>query len=167
MSFGSRYRYPDLKASVARRCPAGHPLVLRCHPLRIREGHPLPFPTIYWLDCKFVQRAISGLEHQGVITRLQDRIRDDATIREGVLRDHAEYVTEREAMLLPSERELIERHGLLNEFRSRGIGGIRSLTSIKCLHLHYAHHLVRGSTIGRMIDELAPVPLCAAVEAVP
>ena len=164
MSHGTKYRYPDLETSVARHCPAGHPLVLRCHPLRLVKGRPLPFPTLYWLDCRHVQHAISVLEHRGLIKLLQEKIRGDSALRAGVEKDHAEYVARRAALLRDDDLELLERHGMLDEYNERGIGGIRCTTAIKCLHLHYAHHLMHGSTVGRLIDEAASVVLCAPAE---
>ena len=52
-----------VETEVAVRCPAGHPLVLRCHPL-LRE-RVQPFPTLFWLVCDVVGAQIAKLEYDG------------------------------------------------------------------------------------------------------
>jgi hypothetical protein len=153
-------RFDDLPSTVARSCPAGHPLVLRCRPLRVVAGRPLPFPTLYWLACPEVARAIARLEHQGFIERLERELRDDAGFRAEVAHDHAAYAAEREAALSEEERRLLASHGLLEPLRVRGIGGSRAFDRLKCLHLHYAHHLARGSAVGRRLDAIASIRPC-------
>jgi uncharacterized protein len=155
-------RFPDLRTSVVRTCPAGHPLVLRCAPLRIVGGRPLPFPTLYWLACDEVARQLSQLERTGAIERIQSLLREDVALRDAIASDHRAYAAEREALLEPEERLLLSEHALLEPLRARGIGGIEDPATVKCLHLHYAHHLARGSTIGRLIEQITPIRLCAA-----
>ena len=160
-----KLRYDDLRAEAVRRCPAGHPLVLRCHPVRIVRGRPSPFPTLFWLACDSLHRKLARLEHRGAIRALERRLLEDGALRARVERDHAAYRDERLSLLADDERELLERFSLLDDLRRRGIGGVSAATSVKCLHLHYAHHLARGSALGPLIEELAGGPLepCAAV----
>jgi len=157
-----RLRHLDLPSTVLRRCPAGHPLVLRCHPVRVIDGRPEPFPTLFWLACPAVTRAIARLEQLGWIEAIEREIDSDTALRRALESDHAAYAAEREGLLSESERRLLADFGLLEPLRQRGIGGSRSLTRLKCLHLHYAHHLARGSAIGRRIDSMATISLCEA-----
>jgi len=48
-----------------------------------------------------------------------------------------------------------------------GIGGIADRATVKCLHLHYAHHLARGSALGEAIDALGEIRLCDAPSGAP
>jgi len=156
-----RLRHPDVHGTVATHCPVGHPQVLRCHPLRRGGDRFEPFPTLFWLVCPQLTRALSRLEHEGWITRLQDRLAADATFRADVGRDHDAYVEERWSLLSAEERAEVGRRGLTAELCERGIGGTRDRGTLKCLHLHYAHHLARGSAVGRALDELGVLAPCA------
>lgn len=152
----------DVRSTVATRCPAGHPQVLRCHPLRQGGERFEPFPTLYWLTCPEITYVLSKLEHDGWILKLGERLRTDEAFRAEVERDHQAYSDERWGLLSEDERAEVVRRGLERDLRQRGIGGIRDRTSVKCLHLHYAHHLARGSAIGRALDEVAEIRPCAS-----
>ena len=154
------FKYRDLASEVVRACPAGHALVLRCHPVFREGGKITPFPTLFWLACPTVVRAIAKLERAGAIARFERRIAEDAELRMRVLADHDAYVAERWSMLASAEVDALRASGQFASLE-RGIGGIRDRTSVKCLHLHAAHHLARGSTIGQWIEELAPLVPCA------
>lgn len=155
-----RFKHRDLVSDVVLRCPAGHPLVLRCHPVRHGKGGATPFPTLYWLACPTVAATIARLEHGGAIARLEAQIAADPALRARVAADHDAYVRERSAALTTDERAELERRGLLAAFERRGIGGIVDRATVKCLHLHWAHHLVRGSAIGAWIEREAVVVPC-------
>lgn len=128
--------------------------------MRIVAGRPEPFPTLYWLACPEVAHRIARLEHQGWIGRLEREIEIDAEFRAELVRDHERYASERDALLSDAEKTLLESHGLLTALRARGIGGAYTLTKLKCLHLHYAHHLARGSAVGRRIDAIESIRPC-------
>jgi len=147
-------RLNDVRHVVATRCPAGHPQVLRCHPLRQGGERFEPFPTLYWLVCPALTYALSKLEHEGWIMRLGERLQSDADFRAEVEQDHDAYAAARWALLEAHEIAEIRRRGLEQDLRGRGIGGIRDRAAVKCLHLHYAHHLACGSAIGRALDEV-------------
>lgn len=157
-----RFKYRDLASEVVVRCPAGHPLVLRCHPVRHGKGGLVPFPTLYWLACPTVAAAIARLEHDGAIGRLEARIAADPELRSRIAADHDAYVHERSQALTPNERAAMEASGLWDAFQRRGIGGIVDRATVKCLHLHFAHHLARGSTIGAWIEREAVIAPCSA-----
>src|SRR5437588_7878434 len=114
-------RDPTTRFSVVARCPDGHPLVIRNHPL---DADGKPFPTLFWLTCPDAVRAVSKLESEGWIDRLEERFAADLP------GTHAEYAKER-----GRELEEAETWG--------GVGGTR--TGVKCLHAHYANHIAGGN----------------------
>jgi exopolyphosphatase/guanosine-5'-triphosphate,3'-diphosphate pyrophosphatase len=111
--------------TVVARCPPGHPLVIRNHPL---DHAGKPFPTLYWLTCPLAVKAVSRLESEGWIKRLAER----PELRDGIEAAHRDYSSERERAL-----------GGAGAWG--GVGGTRS--GIKCLHAHYAYHLAGGVDI--------------------
>jgi exopolyphosphatase / guanosine-5'-triphosphate,3'-diphosphate pyrophosphatase len=122
-------RAPTVPFTVVARCPGGHPLVIRNAPVDER-GHP--FPTTFWLTCPGAVRAVSRLEAEGWISRLNERLESDPGFAEAVAHAHAEYARER-----ARDDPAAERHG--------GVGGTRK--GLKCLHAHYANHLAGGDDV--------------------
>jgi exopolyphosphatase / guanosine-5'-triphosphate,3'-diphosphate pyrophosphatase len=122
-------RRPTVRFTVVARCPGGHPLVIRNAPVDERGDS---FPTTFWLTCPDAVRAVSRLEADGWISRLNERLESDLGFAESVAQAHAEYARER-ARDDPSA----EWHG--------GVGGTRK--GLKCLHAHYANHLAGGDDV--------------------
>jgi exopolyphosphatase/guanosine-5'-triphosphate,3'-diphosphate pyrophosphatase len=119
-------REPTTPFVVVARCTGGHPLVIRNAPL---DAGGDPFPTTYWLTCPAAVKAVSRLESEGSIARLNDRMRDDEKFKEQIEEAHRAYATDR-------ARDLGSSHGW------GGVAGTR--VGIKCLHAHYAYHLAGG-----------------------
>jgi len=108
------------------RCAPGHPLVIRNRPTD-RAGHP--FPTLYWLTCPDHVKAVSRLESDGWIKRINDEAEIDPHLRTGLRRAHEEYARER-GRLQPGA----EAWG--------GVGG--TARGVKCLHAHLAYQIGRA-----------------------
>jgi exopolyphosphatase/guanosine-5'-triphosphate,3'-diphosphate pyrophosphatase len=116
-------RLPTVAFSVVARCPDGHPLVIRNHPLD-PEGNP--FPTLFWLTCPEAVKRVSRLEAEGWIKRLADRAEEDAAFGTALARAHAAHARERARYASGAE----------------GWGGVTGTSGgVKCLHAHYANHL--------------------------
>lgn len=126
------------------------------YPLVQRGGQQAPFPTRYWLHDSDACRRMGELERRGAVRRLEAQIAADVRLRHALAKDHAAYRDERWAALSPDDRRWVRaRPEMLRTFAG-GIGGIADFTRIKCLHLHWAHHLaVGGTTAGRLIAVLA------------
>jgi exopolyphosphatase/guanosine-5'-triphosphate,3'-diphosphate pyrophosphatase len=122
-------RPPAVPFSVVARCPGGHPLVIRNAPV---DEHGEPFPTTFWLTCTDGVRAVSRLEAEGWISRLNERFDTEPEFADAVARAHADYARER-----ARDDPGAEEHG--------GVGGTRR--GLKCLHAHYAHHLAGGDDV--------------------
>jgi exopolyphosphatase/guanosine-5'-triphosphate,3'-diphosphate pyrophosphatase len=119
-------REPTTPFTVVARCPGGHPLVIRNRPY---DAQGRPFPTLFWLTCPDAVRAVSRLEAEGWIGRLNERAGTDPELAGALDRAHREYARERAL-----EAEGAEAFG--------GVGG--TARGIKCLHAHYANHLSGG-----------------------
>jgi exopolyphosphatase/guanosine-5'-triphosphate,3'-diphosphate pyrophosphatase len=112
---------------VVARCGPGHPLVIRNHPI---DSNGNPFPTLYWLTCPETVAAVSRLESEGWIKRLDQRAEIDPKLRTAVRRAHEAYAKER-GRVMPGA----EAWG--------GVGG--TARGLKCLHAHYAYRLAGGA----------------------
>ncbi|MCI0633513.1 MAG: DUF501 domain-containing protein [Actinobacteria bacterium] len=122
-------REPVVPFTVLARCGVGHPLVTRNAPFG-PDGSP--FPTLFWLTCPDAVRAVSSLEAEGWIARLNRRAEDDPEFADALARAHAEYA-----------RQRARGHPRAEAFG--GVGGTR--TRVKCLHAHYANHLAGGDDV--------------------
>lgn len=134
-------REPTVPFTVVARCPGGHPLVIRNAPVD-RGG--TPFPTLFWLTCPAAVRAVSRLEAEGWVSRLNERFGTDPAFASAVERAHAAYAAER-------------ARGHPGAEADGGVGGTRR--GLKCLHAHYAHHLAGGDdAVGAWVAaEVEPV----------
>ncbi|HLB38981.1 MAG TPA: DUF501 domain-containing protein [Actinomycetota bacterium] len=122
-------REPTTAFDVVARCGSGPPLVIRNQP---RGARGEPFPTTYWLTCPDAVKAVSRVESDGWIARLNERFDADAVFRADVERAHADAS--------------IDRAGMLAEARDwGGVGGTRR--GLKCLHAHYANHRAGGDDV--------------------
>jgi exopolyphosphatase/guanosine-5'-triphosphate,3'-diphosphate pyrophosphatase len=129
-------REPTTPFTVVARCSDGHPLVIRNEPFDA-EGHP--FPTLFWLTCPTAVKAVSRLESEGAIAKLNRRIETDENLAAAVARAHEEYARER-------------ARGHPGAESQGGVGGTR--TGLKCLHAHYANHLAGGDDpVGAWVAE--------------
>ena len=102
-----------------------------------------PFPTTYWLTCPDAARAVSRVEADGWIARLNERVQVDEDFDAALEAAHRAYAADRGEMA-PDARSW------------GGVAGTR--TGVKCLHAHYAFHLAGGDDpVGRWVaDRLAP-----------
>jgi exopolyphosphatase/guanosine-5'-triphosphate,3'-diphosphate pyrophosphatase len=129
-------REPTTPFQVVARCTGGHPLVIRNAPIAA-DGSP--FPTTHWLTCPTAVKAVSRLESEGAIGRMNGRYEADERFRAAVDAAHAEAAEDR-ASELPEAKEW------------GGVGGTRR--GVKCLHAHYANHIAGGDdVVGRWIAE--------------
>jgi hypothetical protein len=151
-------RAPRGNYAIACRCVHGHPQVLRVPPVVDEK----PFPTLYWLTCPFLCRAVSELEAEGWVGRLEQRLAAEAELRAALDRADGEYVAARRELLSVEEEKELARRGQLRELEARGIGGIADRTRLKCLHLHVAHALAGRNPIGEIALHMLVRPACEA-----
>lgn len=138
-------RDPHPPARVVARCGAGRPVAVE-QPARTPDG--APFPTVFWLTCPGLVRAIARLEAAGGVRALEARIAEDPALA-------ADF------------EEAQRRHAALRPPAGPGIGGVANARAVKCLHAHAAFAL--GSPpypIGAaLIAEAGGVPSPCCMEA--
>lgn len=145
---------------VVVRCVGGHPCTVRSYPLRRRRGGVEPFPTLYWLSCPNLSRQLSHLEREGVISVIERELADSQAMRDMLMAQQQQYIDTRWQLISEEDRQLIASRGWEQNLRQRGIGGASNLGAVKCLHAHYAHHLVDGNVIGQWIDSQYKLKAC-------
>jgi exopolyphosphatase/guanosine-5'-triphosphate,3'-diphosphate pyrophosphatase len=146
-------RKPTVPFTVTARCTGGHPLVIRNAPL---DAEAAPFPTTYWLTCPDAVKAVSRLEADGWIARLNERANEDETFGAAIAAAHEEAAEDR-ARDLPKARAW------------GGVGGTRR--GIKCLHAHYANRLgggddVVGAWVAQRVEPVHPTQRAHRVAAI-
>ena len=131
-------RRPRAFRRVVVRCPYGRPAVTEQAALD-EDGRP--FPTMYWLTCRYLVEAVSRLEAAGGVERWSRAAADDPELAASLAAAHDEQ------RRLRPELEV-------------GIGGARrGAGGLKCLHAHAAFALARpGYELGeRILGELEPM----------
>ncbi len=158
-------RKPQDVVKVDARCfkseSIAHIAVIRCYPLRRdKTGKLKPWPNLFWLTCPNISRQVSELERVGIIKKIEARLAKDKALVSRLMHDHQRYIATRWATLSNQDQLAIENAGLKSLYQTRGIGGISHFTSLKCLHAHYAQHLVQGNCIGDILEQEYGVSRC-------
>ena len=123
--------------AIAARCTCGNPIVVQTKP-RLEDG--TPFPTLYYLTLPAATSAISTLEAEGLMTKLQDQLAQDEDLAKNYQSAHLSYLSDRAEL------------GLVEEIQGISAGGMP--TRVKCLHSLVAHSLAKGPGVN-IIGDLA------------
>lgn len=117
---------------VSVRCTYGNPMVLTNSPFI--DGKP--FPTTYWLTCPARIKAVSGLESDGWVIKMEKEL----TYRN----DWKEMIDETVKLQIEARKNMLpEADASIDEsLLSGGIAGTGNRYSVKCLHAHLADFLV-------------------------
>ena len=136
------------------------------------KGELTPFPTLYWLCCPDISRAVADLERRGYVGVLEERLKSEEQYVKRYIKAHTTYAEERWESLTVEDRAMLEEvasgtangenssitEGMSNMIRYSGIAGrARPFEPcIKCLHSHYAHYRSGGilNIVGKWTDEL-------------
>lgn len=113
----------------------------------------IPFPTVFWLCCPKLKKKIDQLESHGLIKELEQRVQTDEIWREAIAVDHQRYRDYRVSLITQEHRQLCDNPNKMLSLETKGVGGVDNWQQIRCLHMHYAHHLIFGNTVGRYLDE--------------
>jgi uncharacterized protein len=142
-------REPRAFLRVVARCPFGAPAVTEQAPY---DSAGDPFPTTYYLTCRYLVAAVARLEAGGGIERWSELAATDEALSASL-----ERATEDQRAV---RRELaagrMGREG--GTSLDLGIGGTSRPERLKCLHAHAAFALARpGYELGeRILAEIVP-----------
>jgi hypothetical protein len=142
-------REPRAFLRVVARCPFGAPAVTEQAPYDTAGN---PFPTTYYLTCRYLVAAVARLEAAGGIERWGDLAAADELLSASLRRaTEDQRVVRRE---LAAGRVGREGGTSLN----LGIGGTARPERLKCLHAHVAFALARpGYELGeKILAEIVP-----------
>lgn len=154
-------RVPRGLLAVVRRSRCGFPQVVLTAPLFVRKGSSgaaerdervSVFPTQFWLTCPLLYEAISLLEAEGWIQRLEERLRGDPAFQRAMEESHRGAAAFRVSLVPPQWRARLQDpryRGQWSVLARSGVAGIREAAAgraggIKCLHAHYADWVGRG-----------------------
>lgn len=126
-------REPKSTFAVGLRRHDGSPVVLVNEPI-LHTGEPMP--TRYWLCDPYLVKVVSRLESAGGVNQAEAEV-DPDELRAA----HARHAAERDRLIAPDHTG--PRPG-------GGVGGTR--VGVKCLHAHYANHLMGADDpVGRWV----------------
>lgn len=148
--------------AVVQRCPAGRPRVVANHPWPQAPGDARFFPTLFWLTCPREVADVGRLEGRGALRDWQAELDHDPRARRSLRAAHQDY--QRLRSQLGATRVSGPRTRSSSPGRS-GIGGTANFNTIKCLHMHYAHHLAGGRNpvglkVARQLVKQEPPTAC-------
>lgn len=122
--------------AIAARCSCGLPQVVSTAP-RLSDG--TPFPTFFYVTCPALNSAISTLESEGLMARMQQRLAVEPETADAYRRAHERYLAARQA------------HGDVSEIAGISAGGMPD--RVKCLHVLVGQALAQGPGVNPFGDE--------------
>ncbi len=148
-------------AALVERCPHGYPSVILIKPPITEndadtDGKKVRMlANLLWLTCPYLNQKIHDLESKGYIARISSFINREKAMQCLMKDAHAEYHFLRKYVcriyLKDDEGVFSDNAAVINT----GIGGIRNIEHLKCLHLHYAHYrLCEKNIAGKIVYHL-------------
>jgi hypothetical protein len=150
-------REPRAFRRVAVRCPFGKPAVTEQSPY---DPQGEPFPTTYYVTCRWLVAAISRLEADGGVERWSAAVAADPELQAS--RDRADEEQRRVRTELADGETGVDNGASLTS----GVAGASRAGSLKCLHAHAGFALARpgyelGERILRELPQLWPDACCS------
>ncbi|TNE98802.1 MAG: DUF501 domain-containing protein [Deltaproteobacteria bacterium] len=133
-------------------------------PIRGKDGRPVvirvrsmvrgkPFPNLFWLTDPILKKEIDKVEATGLIKNLENEIlKADDDFKNRLIQDHKNYI-ELRLKYMQEEEDLKDlRPEYLEALKTKGIGGLSDYSRVRCLHMHFAHYLVSGNSVGEWLE---------------
>lgn len=127
---------------IGARCVCGNPLVATTAP-RLSNG--IPFPTTFYLTHPVLTAAVSRVEADGEMARMNDRLAQDPALAAAHRAAHEAYIAERDRVGAEAGT------GPVPEFAGVSAGGMPE--RVKCLHALVGHALAAGPGVNPLGDE--------------
>ena len=119
-------------------------MVIESYP-RLDDGSP--FPTTFWLTCPVLVRRIGGIEAEGWMNSMNERLATDPE------------TTRRLADAISDYRARRDSHEVIEDAGSPPGGGP---DRVKCVHAHVAYELVASNPVGSAALSEVGFPDCRA-----
>lgn len=103
-----------------------------------------PFPTMYWLTHPYLKILISQLEIEPTnnVKAMEQKLSSCQNSLKAMVRAHESYGEQRWELLTDHDKRDMEERRWVNALNNnRGVAGIATFHSVKCLHAHAAHYL--------------------------
>lgn len=152
----------DVRISgIIEKCRWGFPSIVLLYPARDMDESEFhrrvnfrSLSTLIWLTCPYLNEKIHDLESGGFVKKISEFISNDAATTTKMNFAHAHYFFMKKKVFRYFLGDVSSLDQNTRIF-STGIGGVSTITSIKCLHMHYAHYRICEENIaGRMTYEL-------------
>lgn len=127
---------------IGARCVCGSPLVATTAP-RLSNG--IPFPTTFYLTHPALTAAVSRVEADGEMNRMNDRLAQDPALAAAHRAAHEAYIAERDRVAADAGT------GAVPEIAGVSAGGMPE--RVKCLHALVGHALAAGPGVNPLGDE--------------
>jgi len=145
---------------IVRKCIYGYPSIILLNPVESISQNgkkKLNFMAIsnpLWLTCPFLNKKLHEFESIGYINKITNLINSDRSLIESMKNAHANYYYLRRNLYSGEFGEISSL-----EFNTRilntGIGGIKEIDNVKCLHQHYSHfQICEDNVAGRIVHNL-------------
>ena len=139
--------------AIVGRCRHGHPRVVLLDPcIKGDDSEKLNYQAIsnlMWLTCPYLNKKIHNLENDGYIQKISNFIKSDNAYKSLMKAAHANFYFLRNYVYWKYVKKTGDDKPM--DLFTKGIGGIRELDSLKCLHLHFCHYsLYKYNVAGHM-----------------
>ena len=151
---GQLRRPPHAMSAVVARCPFGFPAAVEDLPY---DGDGRPFPTLYYCTCPTLVAAVSRLESGGGVVVWTLRLAAEPELERSVADAAKLSAARREALVHAYGLTMLDAGASVTS----GVGGVRDVRAIKCLHAHVAHALAQpGYALGEAVLSDVRDPWC-------
>ena len=151
---GQLGRVPHAMSAVAARCLFGLPAVVEDLPY---DAAGRPFPTLYYCTCPTLVESISAVESAGGVAAWEAAVAEDRGLAASLAATTAATRRRRRELARRTVRQPLDGGASL----TGGIGGVRDVRRLKCLHAHVATALARpGYALGEAIFAGVSEPWC-------
>lgn len=141
-------RSPQGFQEVVRRNSIGDPAIIRVASI----VDQVPFPTLFWISDPVLSQLVYDYESRGVTGQLQRQIDQNADLQERMVRDNENHVCLRESYFDGQIIEQLEKLGIRESFRKKGIGGNSNFLRVRCLHAYLAAHAIQPNVVGDQLE---------------
>jgi len=139
--------------TVVKKCSWGYPQCIKSS--LITNGKP--FPTLFWLTCPLLLKEVSKLEEKGMIKNLETKLKNDEDFIKAYLKAHEATKAMKMQILTSLSLTEWQRDAIIG----RGIGGIKDLKHVKCLHLHLANYMGGiDNPVGKIVWKMMELHEC-------